>query len=100
MGQPRHECRRREIEGARRSGDESVARRDSRCVEPAIRLVKGLSKAKLAFWQDDPVAFVREMFEVVPDKWQEEVLAAFPKSPRLAMKACKGPGKTAGEAWL
>ena len=56
--------------------------------------------AQFAIWREDPSLFVREMFEVVPDKWQEEVLAAFPKSPRLAMKACKGPGKTAVEAWL
>jgi phage terminase large subunit len=57
-------------------------------------------KARFAAWQDDPASFVREMFGVVPDRWQEEVLQAFPKSPRLAMKACKGPGKTAVEAWL
>ncbi len=62
--------------------------------------MKDVGAAKLAFWQDDPAAFVREMFAVEPDKWQEEVLAAFPKAPRLAMKACKGPGKTAVEAWL
>ena len=57
-------------------------------------------KARFAAWQDSPVSFVREMFNVTPDAWQEEVLQAFPKSPRLAMKACKGPGKTAVEAWL
>jgi phage terminase large subunit len=28
------------------------------------------------------------------------VLAAFPTNPRVAMKACKGPGKTAVLAWL
>ncbi len=56
--------------------------------------------AKLAAWADDPPAFVREMFGVTPDPWQDEVLRAFPKAPRIAMKACKGPGKTAVEAWL
>ena len=44
--------------------------------------------------------FVRELFGVVPDPWQVEVLEAFPHRQRLAMKACKGPGKTAVEAWL
>ena len=62
--------------------------------------MKGIGAATLARWQDEPAAFVREMFGVVPDKWQDEVLAAFPKAPRLAMKACKGPGKTAVLAWL
>jgi hypothetical protein len=62
--------------------------------------VKGIGLGELAAWRDDPVRFVREQFGVVPDAWQEEVLAAFPKAPRLAMKACKGPGKTAVEAWL
>ena len=57
-------------------------------------------KAQLAVWQDSPATFVREHFGVVPDKWQEEVLEAFPRHPRLAMKACKGPGKTAVLAWL
>lgn len=36
---------------------------------------------------------VRELFNVVPDAWQDEALAAFPTSPRMALKACKGPGK-------
>ncbi|MBS0520534.1 MAG: hypothetical protein JSR90_17695 [Proteobacteria bacterium] len=40
------------------------------------------------------------MFQITPDPWQDEVLEAFPERPRLAMKACKGPGKTAVEAWL
>ena len=46
-------------------------------------------------WQDEPARFVRELFEVTPDGWQDEVLAAFPTRPRLAMKACRGPGKAA-----
>ncbi len=50
--------------------------------------------------ETSPVAFVREVFGVVPDPWQDEVLQAFPGKPRLAMKACKGPGKTAVLAWL
>lgn len=43
---------------------------------------------------------VRELFGVTPDAWQDEVLAAFPKQPRIAMQACAGPGKTACLAWL
>jgi hypothetical protein len=51
-------------------------------------------------WREHPVQFVREVFGVVPDAWQARVLEAFPHRQRLAMKACKGPGKTAVEAWL
>ncbi len=43
---------------------------------------------------------VRELFGAEPDPWQDDVLAAFPKTPRIAMQACKGPGKTATLAWL
>src|SRR5262245_5571063 len=51
-------------------------------------------------WWDSPPRFVREVFGATPDPWQDEVLAAFPRTPRLAMKACKGPGKTTVLAWL
>src|SRR5439155_17838436 len=54
----------------------------------------------LRAWAESPPRFVREQFGVVPDPWQDEVLAAFPGQQRLAMKACKGPGKTAVLAWL
>jgi phage terminase large subunit len=46
-------------------------------------------------WREVPTTFVRDVFGITPDPWQDEVLAAFPNRPRLAMKACKGPGKTA-----
>jgi hypothetical protein len=55
---------------------------------------------QLRAWADSPPLFVREQFGVTPDPWQDEVLAAFPRHQRLVMKACKGPGKTAVEAWL
>jgi hypothetical protein len=56
--------------------------------------------SELARWKTSPVTFVRELFGVMPDPWQEDVLEAFPRHQRLAMKACKGPGKTAVMAWL
>lgn len=55
---------------------------------------------KLASWWRDPVLFVREVFRVEPDEWQADVLRMFPDEPRIAMKASKGPGKTATLAWL
>lgn len=44
-------------------------------------------------WREAPQIMVREIFGVTPDAWQDEALIAFPTSPRLCMKACKGPGK-------
>ena len=54
---------------------------------------------RLSRWKS-PRTFVRNVFGVRPDPWQDDVLAAFPRHQRLAMKACKGPGKTAVLAWL
>ena len=54
----------------------------------------------LKLWADKPQVFVREVFGITPDAWQDEVLEAFPHRQRLAMKACKGPGKTAVLSWL
>lgn len=51
-------------------------------------------------WKNDPVAFVREQFGAEPDPFQLKVLRAFPTNQRIAMKACKGPGKTCVLAWL
>lgn len=56
--------------------------------------------AQLGKWRAAPQIMVRELFGVTPDAWQDEALAAFPKSPRLAMKAAVGVGKTAVLAWL
>lgn len=54
----------------------------------------------LAEWRRKPKKFVRDIFKVKPDDWQDEVLEVFPSKNRIAMKACKGPGKTAVLAWL
>jgi hypothetical protein len=58
-----------------------------------------LVRQHLVRWRWDPIAMVREVFGAEPDRWQAEVLSAFPHVSRIAMKACKGPGKTALEAW-
>jgi phage terminase large subunit len=55
---------------------------------------------QLRRWREDPVAFVRECFGVEPDAWQAHALMDFARSQRLAMKACKGPGKTTVLAWI
>lgn len=43
---------------------------------------------------------VEQLFGIKPDEWQVDALRAFPHSPRIAMKACAGPGKTALLAWI
>ena len=59
-----------------------------------------VAAAKLKLWRERPDVFVREVFKAIPDPWQDEVLKAFPKNQRIAMKASKGPGKSCLEAWL
>jgi hypothetical protein len=58
------------------------------------------AEARIARWREDPVAFVQECLGAQPDAWQVEVLRAFPVNQRLALKACKGPGKSTVLAWL
>ena len=58
---------------------------------------------RTARWRAEPVRMVQEEFGVEPDLWQAEMLVAFadpsPEKSRIAMKACKGPGKTTALAW-
>lgn len=51
-------------------------------------------------WRRDPIKFVRDEFHAEPDEFQADLLTAFgdPAKQRIAEKACKGPGKTAGLA--
>lgn len=62
------------------------------------------SKAKAAKamrrWRADPVVFVREVFGAEPDRWQVKALRAVESDPRVAMSACKGPGKSCLLAWI
>lgn len=55
--------------------------------------------SKLREWRENPPLFVREVFGATPDAWQDKVLEAFPTQQRIALKACKGPGKSTVEAW-
>jgi phage terminase large subunit len=59
---------------------------------------KAASK-RIRLWRENPVQFVRDEFKVEPDPWQVDVLMEFARSQRIAMKACKGPGKTCVIAW-
>jgi len=61
---------------------------------------RSAAAGRIRLWRERPDVFVREVLGVTPDAWQDDVLRAFPTSPRMAMKACKGPGKTGVLAWL
>lgn len=59
------------------------------------------SAAQIARWREDAVAFVREVIGVEPDAWQREVLIAVSRGDmRIAMQACKGPGKLQPKSML
>jgi hypothetical protein len=59
-----------------------------------------LAISKVTEWREHPANMVRELFNAEPDPWQEEALEAYPHNPRMAMRACKGPGKTCLLAWI
>lgn len=56
--------------------------------------------AMLLRWKKDPVLFVRECLRAEPDLWQIKVLEDVRAGQRIAMKACKGPGKSCLMAWV
>lgn len=58
------------------------------------------ARDKLRRWRADPVAFVREELDAEPDDWQATALRVAAVHPRLAMSACKGPGKSCVLAWI
>jgi hypothetical protein len=55
--------------------------------------------AQILKWKADPVLFVADNFKATPDPWQHDFLQAIGKEHQIALKACKGPGKTCGLAW-
>lgn len=64
-----------------------------------IRVPQGAAE-RLLLWRHEPHNMVRQLFGVEPDSWQLKELKAFPTSQRMALQACKGPGKTAELAWI
>lgn len=61
--------------------------------------------AAMRRWHGDPEVYVREVLKVeVIDAWQQKALDALKANDlvafRLALKACKGPGKSALLAWV
>jgi phage terminase large subunit len=54
----------------------------------------------LAFYYDDPVSFVEDIFSVVPDAWQQEALRAVANGENVSVVSGHGVGKSAFMAWL
>lgn len=50
------------------------------------------------YW-DDPVAFVQDILEAEPDKWQRDTLNGLAENPKVSVRSGQGVGKTALEAW-
>lgn len=57
---------------------------------------------QIKLWAREPWTMVRDLFGTTPDAWQDDALHLIAKreTRRLALKACKGPGKTALLAWI
>lgn len=55
---------------------------------------KVLAMRKFQSWRADPVLWAKEDLGIDLDAWQLKVARDYMTNPRLAMKACKGPGKS------
>lgn len=51
-------------------------------------------------WRKDPVAFVREVFQVEPDSWQAEALYGIRDNDQVSIRSGHGVGKSALMAWV
>lgn len=60
----------------------------------------GQAVDRLAAWKADTSQMARDLFDMEPEAFQEDLFSHFsdPACQRIGMKACKGPGKTAGLA--
>jgi phage terminase large subunit len=59
-----------------------------------------IAGANIKKWREHPASMVVDLWKIKPDAWQEEVLEAYPHSPRIALKACTGPGKSCVLNWI
>jgi hypothetical protein len=54
---------------------------------------------RIHIWRNDPVLFVKEMFNAEPDVWQAEALQALVTNDRIAIRSGHGVGKSTFLAW-
>lgn len=87
---------------ARVARAERESRRDPASLVGTDPMSDSFVSRTLKRWHDEPWTFVREAFQAEPYAWQDHALhlVAKPETRRLALKACKGPGKTALLAWI
>ena len=62
--------------------------------------VLGISKNPIAFWRQDPIAFVKQCFKAKPTSQQEEGLLAVRDHKRVTIRSGHGTGKDALASWL
>jgi hypothetical protein len=59
--------------------------------------------AQIKHWRENPVDFVKDNFDAIPDAWQEMALQFFIDENydmmRISLQACAGPGKSAVLSW-
>jgi len=56
--------------------------------------------SRLTRFKNDPNAFVSEVLDVTPDKWQREALDSIVKHDRVSIRSGHGVGKSAYLAWV
>ena len=54
---------------------------------------------RLLMMRDDPVLFVRALFDVEPQRWQADALGALATHDRISIRSGHGVGKTALLSW-
>lgn len=59
---------------------------------------KRILRKKAAIWRKSIKTFAWDMFQFVPDEWQEETFRNVENNPRTAIKSGQGVGKTGCEA--
>jgi hypothetical protein len=69
---------------------------------PGAPAALALAVQNIRRWRKEPWTFVKEVFGVDPDDWQEECLRALVAGgyDKFCLKACKGPGKSCLLAWV
>lgn len=58
------------------------------------------SEELVRLWRERPDVFVRDIFGVTPESWQDEALIGIATGDRVAIKSGHGVGKTAFLSWV
>ena len=55
--------------------------------------------ARIKRWREEPVTFIRELFQIEPEKWQAECLNALAVNDKISIRSGHGVGKSAFLSW-